>query len=52
MPIDFPFAPTTGQVYTYLGKSWVWNGTAWDVATSGKLEVVVGLENNFLTMGA
>jgi hypothetical protein len=30
MPIDFPSGPTTGQVYTYLGKSWVYNGTAWD----------------------
>jgi hypothetical protein len=31
MPIDFPSSPTTGQVYTYLGKSWVYNGTGWDV---------------------
>ena len=30
MPIDFPNSPTTGQVYTYLGKSWIWNGTGWD----------------------
>jgi hypothetical protein len=30
MPIDFPFSPTTGQVYTYEGKSWVYNGTGWD----------------------
>jgi hypothetical protein len=30
MPIDFPNSPTTGQVYTYLGKSWVYNGTGWD----------------------
>jgi hypothetical protein len=30
MPIDFPSSPTTGQVYTYLGKSWVYNGTGWD----------------------
>jgi microcystin-dependent protein len=33
MPIDFPTGPATGQVYTYLGKSWVYNGTGWDVAT-------------------
>jgi hypothetical protein len=31
MPIDFPSSPTTGQVYTYQGKSWIWNGSAWDV---------------------
>jgi hypothetical protein len=30
MPIDFPNSPTVGQTYTYLGRSWVWNGTAWD----------------------
>jgi hypothetical protein len=30
MPIDFPSSPTTGQVYTYEGKSWVYNGTGWD----------------------
>lgn len=30
MPIDFPNSPTTGQVYTYLGKTWIWNGSAWD----------------------
>jgi hypothetical protein len=30
MPIDFPTSPTTGDVYTYLGKSWVYNGTGWD----------------------
>jgi hypothetical protein len=34
MPIDFPSSPTTGQVYTYLGKSWVYNGTGWDVPRS------------------
>ena len=31
MPIDFPNSPTVGQVYTYQGKSWIWNGSAWDV---------------------
>jgi hypothetical protein len=34
MPIDFPSSPTTGQVYTYQGKSWVYNGTGWDVPRS------------------
>ena len=31
MPIDFPTGPTVGQVYTYLGKSWAWSGTTWDI---------------------
>ena len=30
MPIDFPSSPTTGEVYTYEGRSWVYSGTAWD----------------------
>jgi hypothetical protein len=34
MPIDFPNSPTTGDVYTYLGRSWVWNGSAWDAPNS------------------
>lgn len=33
MPIDFPSGPTTGDVYTYQGKSWIWNGSAWDPVT-------------------
>ena len=32
MPIDFPSDPTEGQIYTYSNKSWIYNGTAWDVA--------------------
>lgn len=32
MPIDFPFAPTTGQVYYYANKSWTYNGTGWDIS--------------------
>jgi hypothetical protein len=36
MPIDFPNSPTTGDVYTYQSRSWVWSGTVWDT-----LEAVV-----------
>jgi microcystin-dependent protein len=39
MPIDFPTSPTTGDVYTYLGKSWVWNGTGWDAPSAGSLNL-------------
>jgi microcystin-dependent protein len=39
MPIDFPNSPTTGQVYTYQGKSWIWNGTGWDVPQAGSLNL-------------
>jgi microcystin-dependent protein len=39
MPIDFPNSPTTGQIYTYLGNSWIWNGTGWDVPKAGSLNL-------------
>lgn len=28
--IDFPASPVTGQAYTYSGRTWVWNGAAWE----------------------
>jgi len=31
MPLDFPSSPSLNQIYTYGGRSWQWNGTAWDV---------------------
>lgn len=31
MPLDFPTSPTLNEIYTYSGRSWKWNGTAWDV---------------------
>ena len=34
MPIDFPSGPTLGQVFTSGGRSWVWNGSAWDAPTA------------------
>lgn len=27
--IDFPTSPVTGQVYTYSGRTWVWDDTGW-----------------------
>jgi hypothetical protein len=34
MPIDFPTSPTLNQVYTYLNRSWRWNGTTWVAVTT------------------
>ena len=34
MPILFPTSPTLGQVFTSGGRSWVWNGSAWDAPTA------------------
>jgi hypothetical protein len=33
MPIDFPTGPTEGQIYSYQGRSWIYNGSAWDGVT-------------------
>ena len=34
MAISFPASPTTNDVYTYGGRSWIWNGYAWQVYPS------------------
>jgi hypothetical protein len=31
MAIDFPTSPTLNQEYTYLGRTWLWNGSGWEV---------------------
>lgn len=30
MPINFPNSPTTSQIHTESGLSWIWTGTVWD----------------------
>ena len=42
MALDFPTNPSVNQIYTYGGRSWQWNGTAWDVynASSGLTQYV------------
>jgi len=35
MPLDFPTSPTLNEIYTFGGRSWIWNGTAWDVYSTG-----------------
>lgn len=36
--IDFPTPISVGQVYTYLARSWVWNGSGWErLLNSGQI---------------
>ena len=46
MALDFPTNPSVNQIYTYGGRSWQWNGTAWDVySPAGGLTQYVSLLN-------
>ena len=29
--MNFPISPTVGDLYTLGSKTWVWNGSAWDL---------------------
>jgi len=49
MPLDFPPSPTLNEIYTFGGRSWQWNGTAWDVYSAVSGNVVTQL--NGLTGG-
>lgn len=41
MPIDFPSGPTEGQLYSYQGKYWIYNGSAWDMVSYRDIEFSV-----------
>lgn len=28
--INFPTSPALNDIYTYLGRTWVWNGSGWE----------------------
>lgn len=49
MPLDFPTSPAVNEIYTFGGRSWQWNGTAWDVYSTVSGNVVTQL--NGLTGG-
>lgn len=49
MPLDFPTSPALNEIYTFGGRSWIWNGTAWDVYSTVSGNVVTQL--NGLTGG-
>ena len=29
--INFPLSPTLNESYTYNGRTWIWNGTGWEL---------------------
>jgi len=31
MPIDFPNSPSVNDIYVYSGKSWIYDGTTWNL---------------------
>ena len=35
MPIDFPNSPTVGQTFTSGVRTWIWNGSVWNVQNYG-----------------
>jgi hypothetical protein len=49
MPLDFPPSPSLNEIYTFGGRSWIWNGIAWDVYSTVSGNVVTQL--NGLTGG-
>lgn len=34
MPIDFPTSPALNATYSFGGRTWSWNGSAWDSITA------------------
>jgi len=37
MPLDFPSAPSVGDIYTYNGRSWQYNGSAWALLATSSI---------------
>ena len=33
--IDFPSNPNTNDTFSFAGKTWIFNGQAWDIQDSG-----------------
>ncbi|MFN9903850.1 MAG: hypothetical protein ACK55Z_34760, partial [bacterium] len=55
--ISFPSAPSVNDTYSFNGKTWVFTGQGWNLATSGSInDVPIGnvtpATGNFTTVGA
>ncbi len=52
MPISFPLTPTIGQVYTYSGRSWTWDGRGWFPGVATGATGATGITGNLGPVGA
>ena len=55
--LTFPTSPSLNDLYTFAGKTWIWNGQAWELTTQGSINgIVIGntsaAAGNFTTVGA
>ena len=55
--ISFPSAPSVNDTYSFNGKTWIYTGQAWNLATSGSInDIPIGnvtpATGNFTTVGA
>lgn len=41
MPLDFPTSPSVGDIYSFGGNSWRWNGYAWESYSSAGISTYV-----------
>ena len=39
--LNFPTNPTSGEIYTFSGKSWIWTGQAWRLQPQGAINGIV-----------
>lgn len=46
MPLDFPTSPAVNEQYTFGGRTWIWNGSAWDSYNPG-ITAYVSAVNGF-----
>jgi hypothetical protein len=37
MPLDFPASPNLNDTYSFNNKTWVWNGSAWELQSTGAI---------------
>lgn len=37
MAIDFPNSPTIGQSFTVGNRTWIWDGTAWELSIASAI---------------